>query len=86
MKNKNRVKSTINHADLLFESEMHELADAISERSLTPSPLSDPFEDYVEVIRTKVHSNPHIFRSRLTKGYNALLYELQEENASQFNG
>lgn len=86
MKNKNRVKSTISHADLVFENEMHELADAISERSLTPSPLTDPFEEYVEVIRTKIHTNPHIFRSRLAKGYSALLYELQEENSSKFNG
>jgi hypothetical protein len=85
MKNKNRVKSVVSHADLVFENEMHELADAIAERSQVPSPLTDPFEEYVEVIRTKIHANPHIFRSRLTKGYNALLYELQE-NASELNG
>lgn len=86
MKGKNRFRPATSHADLVFEQEMHELADAISEKSQTPSLLADPFEEYVEVIRTKIHSNPHIFRSRLAKGYSALLYELQDEDVTKTNG
>lgn len=83
MKNKNRGKSVIEQTDLVFEDELHGLADAISEKTQTTTAVADPFEEYIEVVRTKVHSNPHIFRSRLAKGYNALLYQLQEgENAS----
>lgn len=77
MKNKNRMKSVTHDIELVFEEEMHELADSISESSHKTHSLADPFEDYIDVLRTKLHTNPHIFRSRLVKGYNALLYELQ---------
>lgn len=76
--NKNRTKMFVDDIELVFEEEIHELADAISESAQKPASLGDPFEDYVEVIRTKIHSNPHIFRSRLVKGYSALLHALQE--------
>lgn len=75
--NKSRSK-TLDTIELVFEEEMHELADAITENAHKTPSLCDPFEDYVEVIRTKIHSNPHIFRSRLVKGYSALLHALQE--------
>lgn len=79
MKNKNRAKSVTDHVDLVFEEEMHDLAEAISENPQRNHLLSDPFEDYIDVLKTKFHSNPHIFRSRLVKGYNALLHELLQE-------
>lgn len=77
-RSKNRIKSLMEHADLSYEQEMHDLADAIAEGVQQKIPFSDPFEDYVDVLRNKIHANPHVFRSRLTKGYNALLYALQE--------
>ena len=82
MKNKNRNKSIIEEVGLVFEEEMYGLADAIAEKTQAAPTLTDPFEDYVEVIRSKIHSNPHVFRSRLVKGYNALLYQLQEGESS----
>lgn len=75
-KNKNHAKSVTAHGDLVFEEEIHDLADAIAEGSHKTPTLSDPFEDYIDAVRTNFHSNPHIFRSRLVKGYNALLHEL----------
>ena len=75
--NKSRTK-TLDNVELVFEEEMHELADAITEGAQKTPSLCDPFEDYVEVMRTKIHSNPHIFRSRLVKGYSALLHALQD--------
>ncbi|HEV8053033.1 MAG TPA: hypothetical protein VGP47_11115 [Parachlamydiaceae bacterium] len=76
--NKNRTKTFGDHVELVFEEEMHELADAITESAQKTSSFCDPFEDYVEVVRSKIHSNPHIFRSRLVKGYSALLHALQD--------
>ena len=78
MKNKKNRKIAINKESFQYEEEMHDLADAIAESQSHSSPMEDPFEDYVEVLRSKIHSNPHIFRSRLTKGYSALLHVLQE--------
>jgi len=75
---KNRAKSLTNKAEMLYEEEMYGLADAIAESHPQTSAEMDPFEDYVHVVRTKIHSNPHIFRSRLVKGYNALLLVLQD--------
>lgn len=76
--NKSRTKTFTESVELVYEDEMHELADAITEGTPKTPTLSDPFEDYVEIIRTKFQSNPHIFRSRLVKGYSALLHALQE--------
>jgi hypothetical protein len=83
MKNKNRNKSIIEQVELVFEDEIYELAEAVAEKSQTTPTLTDPFEDYVEVVRSKIHSNPHVFKSRLVKGYNALLYQLHEGEGSQ---
>jgi hypothetical protein len=81
---KNRPKSITEDSELVFEEELYVLADAISENSEKTPILSDPFEDYIDGMRTKIHSNPHLFRSRLAKGYNALLKSLQEhENCEE---
>lgn len=74
--NKNRAKQVTTHSDLIFEEEIQDLADAIAEGVQKTPTLSDPFEDYIDEVQAKFHSNPHIFRSRLVKGYNALLHEL----------
>jgi hypothetical protein len=83
--NKNRAKSVV-CGDPAFEEEMHELADAVIEDGQKTAAPLDPFEDYIHSVRTRFRSNPHIFRSRLVKGYNALLHELfvlqQSENSS----
>lgn len=63
---------------MVYEEEMYKLADAISESTKNVPAISDPFEEYIEFIRAKIHSNPHLFRSRLAKGYNALLQALQK--------
>ena len=77
--NKQRLKSMLENTELLYEDEIHDLADVISSSSTKSVALLDPFEDYIEELRHKFHANPHIFRSRLVKGYNALLRQLQEE-------
>lgn len=83
-RNKNRTKSLTDNIELVYEVEMHQLAEAITESVQKTPTLSDPFEDYIDDMRAKIHSNPHIFRSRLTKGYNALLHALQNvENSSE---
>lgn len=86
MKRKIRNKPLTDDIELVYEEEMQELAEAITE-SNTPntSALVDPFEEYVDTMRAKIHSNPHVFRSRLTKGYNALLHALQTVENSQEN-
>lgn len=81
--NKNRTKSVVDSSAIVFEEEVKELADAISESSVKTPTLLDPFEDYIDVMRTKIHANPHIFRSRLVKGYNALLQTLQDRENSE---
>lgn len=82
MKRKIRNKPLTNDIVLVYEEEMHELAEAITESSHDVPALLDPFEEYVDSMRTKIHSNPHIFRSRLIKGYNALLHALQSSEDS----
>lgn len=84
MKRKN-PKPLTDAIEMIYEEEMHELADAITECSQNVSAFSDPFEEYIDFIRAKTHSNPHLFRSRLTKGYNALLQALQNIENSQEN-
>lgn len=81
---KKAPKPITDDIELVFEEEMFELADAITENSQNVPPIHDPFEEYIDNMRTKIHSNPHLFRSRLTKGYNALLHALQNhENSSE---
>lgn len=75
--NKNRVKP-FSETDFVFEEDMYKLADAIIEASPKTPTLADPFEDYIDVMRTRIHSNPHLFRSRLSKGYSVLLHALNE--------
>lgn len=75
--NQNQDGSETAYNPLILEDEIHELADAIiegSSKTLTPV---DPFESYIDLLRTKFQSNPQIFRSRLAKGYQVLLQELQ---------
>ena len=79
---KNRTKLLTDSVELLYEEEMSELADAIAESKTKQPAFLDPFEDYIDVVRTKIHANPHIFRSRLTKGYNVLLNVLQNQESS----
>lgn len=78
---KNRSKSVFaDHSEIVFEEEIHELADALTETQNTSDVvpmMTDPFEDYMDSMRTKVYTNPHLFRSRLAKGYHALLHELE---------
>jgi len=75
---KHRIKSITDNLELCYEEEMHNLADALAENDKNTPHLLDPFDDYIDGIKTKIHANPHIFRSRLVKGYNALLHVLQD--------
>lgn len=79
---KNRPKPLSAATELLYEEEMCELADAIAESKDTQPLFLDPFEGYIDVVRAKIHANPHIFRARLTKGYNVLLNALQGEEST----
>jgi hypothetical protein len=84
MKRKIRTKQLTEDIEMVYEEEMHELADAIAESSQSVPSLSDPFEEYIDTMRARIHTNPHIFRTRLIKGYNALLHVLQTvENAPE---
>lgn len=83
--NKSRPKQASQLDDGTFDHEIHELADAISECECSSDNvpiLLDPFEEYLNSMRGKIFSNPHMFRSRLSKGYHILLHELENPEKS----
>lgn len=59
------------------EQSLKHLADAVTE-SLQEGCKSDleSFEVYAQKMRSHLHSDPQVFRSRFLKGYQALLAEL----------
>lgn len=61
-------------------SSFEELPDAVMEQ-LREDRLrtQEPFEQYAEKIRAKIHVNTEAFRHRFLKGYRALIDELIKE-------
>lgn len=59
--------------------ELVSLAEVISEnilkKNLTPT---DPFELYVQSLKTHLHANPELFKMRFLEGYHVLLEELKK--------
>lgn len=77
--NKSRDKSP----DLTFEEELNELADAITENkegASSEASMMDPFESYVDSMRSKIYTDHHLFRSRFSKGYQLLLQTIEHDH------
>jgi hypothetical protein len=70
--------------DTKYEKSVEEMADAVID-SLKVDYQSDlePFERYAERVKAKIHSNVDNFRGRLSKGYKAILEEI-EKNQKEF--
>lgn len=64
----------------LLEWEMDQLAEALCVKGKTEAPSDlDPFACYIDSLQAKFHADPRHFKSRLAKGYHALLEQLQED-------
>lgn len=85
--NKDHHKSSsATHIDMMFAEELHELADAIEEIKNTPtniSAISDPFDEYMDSMSSRIFADKHNFRTRFIKGYNILFHHIQNEGESQ---
>lgn len=84
MKHNKHHKQLSDHVDdTLFSEELHELADTISEihiASKTTEPLSDPFDEYFNLMSSKIFLDPLSFRTRFIKGYHALYHFLEQQD------
>lgn len=59
---------------------MSQLAEVVSQNILEKELNNiDSFEYYAHQLRTHLHSNPEIFKSRFAEGYRILLEELEKE-------
>lgn len=86
-KNKQKVESDLPETECsAHEHELDQLAEALCvKQKHKRAPEEDPFNDYMEDIQAKFHSDPHHFKSRLAKGYQVLLQQLQADGASNPN-
>ena len=76
--NKKKGKSSVvEQIDSEIETVLNDIADAVAEdaRQKCASDF-DPVELYVHHTESKIHSNPQLFRSRFSKGYQILLEEI----------
>ena len=86
-KSRNKTDSDITGSEKATDDhELDQLAEALCVRQVKKkSPDEDPFDDYMEDIQAKFHSDPHRFKSRLSKGYEVLLQQLQADGATNPN-
>lgn len=67
-----------------FASVIDELTEAMTEEvEREKIEALDPFEQYAQKVRGRMHADFNAFRSRFAKGYNALLEELIHEQEIQ---
>ena len=67
-------------SDEAYEKAIDELVDLVSEHMRDhPRSQLEPFEAYAARIKAKIHADMKTFRTRFTKGYHALLKELEKE-------
>lgn len=67
-----------------FDSIVDELAEAVMEElNEKHSNALEPFEQYAQNVRSKLHGDLDAFRSRFVRGYHSLLEELSQEHKQQ---
>lgn len=72
------------HADDLFDKSVDELADAIvDDHKGHQNSTLEPFEGYAQKVRSKIHMNAALFRTRFAKGYHVLLEELSKQQPKE---
>lgn len=60
------------------EETIKEFADQVLDSfSMGENPNSDPFEIYAKRVRSHTQANPELFRERFSKGYEAIIHQLQ---------
>lgn len=84
MRNQKKDKSSVAEpSDLSFDEEYKNLIQALVEDdNMRLSENNDPFENYVERVRSKAHLDIDLFRARFAKGYQVLLEELKKEQSA----
>jgi hypothetical protein len=82
----NQESASVDEEYHLLEQEMDHLADVLCvKQKMRNESHEDPFTDYMDSLQAKFHSDPHHFKSRLAKGYQVLLQQLQAEGSSRTN-
>lgn len=83
MKNRRKKEKSLPGAKLEenFGSVVEELTEAVTEEMdhAKEGETMEPFEQYAQKVRSRMHADFNAFRSRFVKGYNALLGELMHE-------
>ena len=68
-------------SDEAYEKAIDELANLVSEEMRGhPQNSLEPFDAYVARIKAKVHADMDKFRQRFSKGYHALIKEIEKEH------
>lgn len=80
MRNQKKDKVSVAEHDESFDDACKNLIEALVEEDKTRlTEQVDPFENYVERVRSKMHLDNDLFRSRFVKGYQVLIEELKHE-------
>lgn len=59
---------------------LDQLAEALcAKRKTNKSADEDPFNDYMDAVQAKFHADNYHFKSRLSRGYQVLLEQLQSD-------
>lgn len=86
MKNRKKKEKISTDAKLEknFANVIEGLTEALTEELSNENIKSmEPFEQYAQKVRGRMHADFNTFRSRFVKGYNALLEEIVHEQESQ---
>lgn len=77
-----KQRTSVSEDEERYKKTLEEMADAVI-GSLKPGYRSDlePFEQYAEKVKAKMHTDMDDFRLRLAKGYKALLDEIQKNHS-----
>lgn len=85
-KNKQNAETDSDQTYQVIEKEIDQLADVLCVKHKSEKVTeNDPFSEYMETVQAKFHADPRHFKSRLAKGYHALLQQLHEDNPSDLN-
>lgn len=85
---KNRKKKEKVSTDVKLEEKFANVIDGLTEalsEELSNENIKsmEPFEQYAQQVRGRMHADFNTFRSRFVKGYNALLEEIVHEQEGQ---
>jgi hypothetical protein len=65
----------------MYEKAINDLANLVSEEMRGhPSMSMEPFDAYAARIKAKIHADMNEFRTRFSRGYHALIKELEKEH------